>query len=372
MGLTLGETGTYAQVNAALCELLGRDADELIGMPASAILHPDDIRLADPAGATALAAPDGRHRLEMRLVRKDGEVLTAMVTLAWVAAGDGARYLLAQMEDITARRAAEDMLRRQAELDGLTGLANRARLVGELGELAASRARVAALFLDLDGFKMVNDTRGHDIGDQLLVEVAHRVRAVVRSGDLVARFGGDEFVVLLCAEDSSLSADRVASAMERALVEPVYTDAGPVRVTASIGLATGRVDASNPMQLVQRADAAMYRAKGLGKNRCESYGPQLHRQAMEYLRTESSLRNALDDDRFRVHYQPIVEVRSARIVGVEALLRLVDERGQLVSPGGPPSRPSRPRRDGALRAVRGRPARARAQPGADRVRPNRG
>ncbi len=335
MGLTLGETGTYAQVNGALCDLLGRDADELIGMSASEILHPDDVRLADPAGAAALAAPDGRHRLEMRFVRKDGQVLTVLVTLSWVAAGSGNRYLLAQMEDITARRAAEEMLRRQAELDGLTGLANRARLGRALGELATRSASAAALFLDLDGFKIINDTRGHDVGDQVLVEVGRRVSSLVRCEDLVARFGGDEFVVVLDSDEDGalLSADLVASEVEHALVRPVDTDAGPVRVTASIGIATGRVDPDDPMQLVQRADAAMYQAKSLGKNRRESYSPHLHRQTMEYRHTELSLSTALEDDRFRVHYQPIVEVSSARVVGFEALLRLIDEDGRLVAPG---------------------------------------
>jgi diguanylate cyclase (GGDEF)-like protein/PAS domain S-box-containing protein len=280
MGLTLGETGTYAEVNGALCELLGRDADELVGMSAADILHPDDIPLAEPAGAAALAAPDGRHRLEMRLVRKDGEVLTTLVTLAWVAAGDGVRYLLAQIEDITARRAAEETLRRQARLDGLTGMANRAHLGRVLDDLSARHAPVTALFLDLDGFKVVNDTRGHDIGDEVLVEIARRVSGLVRRDDLVARIGGDEFVILLRSEEdrSPAVADGVATGIVRALARPVDTGAGPVRVTASIGTAAGRVDPQDPMRLVQQADAAMYQAKSLGKNRCEAYGPHLDRR----------------------------------------------------------------------------------------------
>ncbi len=333
MGLTRGETGTYSEVNDALCELLGRDADELIGMSAADILHPDDVHLADPAGAAARAAPDGRGQVEMRLIRKDGAVLHALVTLAWIDAGDGVPYLLAQMEDITARRAAEAMLRHQADSDALTGLANRAHLARVLADLARRRARVAALFVDLDGFKIINDTRGHDVGDQVLVEVARRIAARMGPDDLVARFGGDEFVVLLGGDDpSDAAADVQASRITEALVRPVETDAGPVRVTASIGLSVDHVELHDPMAPVQQADAAMYRAKSLGKNRSQTYGPLLHRQTMHYRRTEMSLRSALSDDRFQVHYQPIVELGSSAVVGLEALVRLIDEHGVLVPP----------------------------------------
>ncbi len=334
MGLTLGETGTYAQVNDALCVLLGRDADELVGMSAVELLHPEDVPRADPAGAAALAAPDGRHRVEMRFCRRDGEVLTTLVTLAWVTVGDGEQYLLSQLEDVTARRAAETMLRDQAERDALTGLPNRAHLSRVLGELAVRRARGAAIFVDLDAFKLVNDTRGHDVGDQVLVEVAGRLGALAGPDALVARLGGDELVVLLgCGgEDRPLPVDQVAGEVERALARPVATSAGPVQVTASLGTAEGRVHADDPMQLVQRADTAMYRAKTLGRNRRVRYGALLHRETTEHRRTEASLRTALDEGRLRAHYQPVVELCSGQVVGFEALMRVVDPDGALMSP----------------------------------------
>jgi diguanylate cyclase (GGDEF)-like protein/PAS domain S-box-containing protein len=333
MGLTLGDSGTFSLVNDALCKMLGRSAEELIGRSAGDICHPDDACLTDPAGAAASAAPDRKHTFELRFLRASGEVVVAMVTLAWIAGPDGSEQLLAQMEDITARRIVEDVLRRQAEEDNLTGLANRTHLGRALCELAVRGARCAVLFIDLDGFKLINDTRGHDVGDEVLLEVATRLRAVVRPGDVVARFGGDEFVVLCAVGDNELSAaPPLAERIEAALLEPIVTRSGPATVTASIGVATGVVNAEAPQELVRRADAAMYHAKRLGKDRSEFYDLRLHERALEHQRTEGALRTALEDGRFTVHYQPIVALADQRVVGFEALVRLIDVGGGIVAP----------------------------------------
>ncbi|MGH8862671.1 MAG: sensor domain-containing protein, partial [Jatrophihabitantaceae bacterium] len=336
MALTLGDTGTFHAVNGALCALMGRRADELIGRSATDLCHPDDVHLTDPAGAAAMAAPDGRHRFELRWLHSSGTVVTTMVTLAWMDGPDGRRQLLAQMEDITARRTVEEVLRRQAEQDGLTGLANRTLLGRMLGELGEAGRPCAILFIDLDGFKLINDTRGHDVGDEVLLEVASRLRTAVRPSDVVARFGGDEFVVV-CDGGSSgnelAMARRVADRIEHALRRPIVTEDGPTSVTASIGIAGGLVDFRSPQELVQRADAAMYQAKRLGKDRQEVYDDHLHERALDHQRTEAALRNALDDERFVVHYQPIVDLENLEITGFEALVRLEDELGGLVAPG---------------------------------------
>ena len=165
------------------------------------------------------------------------------------------------------------------------------------------------LFLDLDGFKLINDTCGHEVGDEVLMEVAHRLRVTVRPTDTVARLGGDEFVVLCTGVD----ADKLARRVSAALDEPILTAAGPVRVTASIGIADGQIPMDDPTELLHRADTAMYRAKRLGKDRLEVYDADLHRQSITRSRTETALRNALDDGRFTVHYQPIVELASGQI-----------------------------------------------------------
>jgi diguanylate cyclase (GGDEF)-like protein/PAS domain S-box-containing protein len=335
MALTLGDTGTFGAVNNALCELFGRTAEELTGMSARDVCHPDDVHLTDPAGAAALAAPDGRHRAELRFLHSSGAVVTTMVTLAWIDGPDGSLQLLAQMEDITARRTVEEVLRKQAEQDALTGLANRTLLGRMLCEMGTAGEPCAILFIDLDGFKLINDTRGHDVGDEVLLEVAARLRTAVRPTDVVARFGGDEFVVVCGGGAPGEEMDvarRVADRIEHALRLPINTQAGPAAVTASIGIAGGVIDADAPQELLQRADAAMYQAKRLGKDRREIYDDHLHERAIEHQRTEAALRTALADDRFVVHYQPIVDLADSSIVGFEALVRLVDEYGRLVAP----------------------------------------
>ena len=335
MALTVGDSGTFGAVNGALCELFGRSADALSRLSAREICHPDDVHLTDPAGAAAKSAPDGRHRFEMRFLHSSGEVITTMVSLAYMQSSDGTGQLLAQMEDITARRTVEEVLRRQAEQDGLTGLANRTLLGRILCEMGSAATPCAILFIDLDGFKLINDTRGHDVGDEVLLEVASRLRAAVRPSDVVARFGGDEFVVV-CAGgppvDEFGTARRVGERIEQLLRCPIKTQDGPATVTASIGIASGVIDPHAPQELLQRADAAMYQAKRLGKDRREIYDDHLHARAIEHQRTEAALRTALADNRFVVHYQPIVNLVDSSIVGFEALVRLVDEHGRLVGP----------------------------------------
>ncbi len=329
MALSLGRSQRLTAVNEAMCQLVGLPEADLIGRLVSEIVHPDDAGLTEPAAAAALNASDGRHVFGLRLVHSAGHLVETVVTLTWMAGeNSGPRNLLIQLEDVTARRIAEESLRRQAEEDPLTGLANRSYLNRLLQQHAVGRRSGSVLFLDLDGFKLINDTCGHEVGDEVLMEVAHRLRVTVRPTDTVARLGGDEFVVLCTGVD----ADQLARRVSRALDEPIPTAAGPVRVTASIGIADGQIPLDDPTDLLHRADTAMYRAKRLGKDRLEFYDADLHKQSITRSRTETALRNALDDGRFIVHYQPIVNLGTGQIHGFEALVRLVDEAGALVSP----------------------------------------
>ena len=227
-------------------------------------------------------------------------------------------------EDVTARRAMEERLRHEALHDPLTGLPNRRLLMDRLSA-ALDRGRrrgggPALLFLDLDRFKVVNDSLGHPVGDQLLVAVADRLRPCVGPDDTVARFGGDEFAVLLQA-GSAEAALRTAETVQRALSAPVGLGGYEVVTSASIGIAVATVQTDGPEALLRSADVAMYRAKAGGPGRCEVYDRAMHALALSRLRTETELRGALDRGEITPHYQPIVSLATGRISGVEALAR---------------------------------------------------
>jgi diguanylate cyclase (GGDEF)-like protein/PAS domain S-box-containing protein len=228
-------------------------------------------------------------------------------------------------EDVTARRAMEERLRREALHDPLTGLPNR-RLLMERLSAALDRGRrrgggTALLFLDLDRFKLVNDSLGHPVGDRLLVAVAERLRGAVREADTVARFGGDEFAVLLDGAPGADAALRTAEAVQRALAAPVALDGFEVFTSASIGVAVSGAQADGPEAMLRGADAAMYRAKAGGPGRCELYDRAMHARALARLRMETDLRRALGRGEVTAHYQPIVTLASGRVCGVEALAR---------------------------------------------------
>jgi diguanylate cyclase (GGDEF)-like protein/PAS domain S-box-containing protein len=229
-------------------------------------------------------------------------------------------------EEVTERKQVEDRLLHHALHDPLTGLPNRHLFMERLGRAlhlrhAGDGPLFAVLFLDLDRFKVVNDSLGHHVGDELLQVIAERLRASVRMGDTVARFGGDEFAVLLEALEDAEEAGLIAERLGQAVAAPVNLGGYEVFTTASIGIALSSSGVDRPEYLLRNADVAMYRAKGNGASRYEVFDRAMHAQAMTRLQLETDLRRALARGEFRLRYQPIVSLHTGSIAGVEALLR---------------------------------------------------
>jgi diguanylate cyclase (GGDEF)-like protein len=242
--------------------------------------------------------------------------------------------VVANVRDVTDRAEATARMAWQAFHDPLTGLPNRALLNDRLAQAIArsgrADGRTALLFLDLDRFKLVNDSLGHEAGDQLLVEVGRRLADAVRAGDTVARLGGDEFVVLTEAvrhDDVLALARRLATAV----AQPIELPQGMVNTSTSIGIAFASEDVSSA-ELLRDADTALYRAKERGRNRYHVFSASLRDAAMRRVEVDRNLRLALVDDRIRVHYQPIVDLTTGEVVAAEALLRIEDEAGNLELP----------------------------------------
>jgi diguanylate cyclase (GGDEF)-like protein/PAS domain S-box-containing protein len=257
--------GDVVEVNRALCELVGLEAERLRGGTLFDVTYPED--RADAAVAYArLQAQRSSVRHETRLVRADGAVLPVLVSASWVDS-PGPAHLVMHVQDLTDVKAREHRLRHQATHDALTGLVNRELFLSRLGRRRrASDAAVMVLYVDLDGFKPVNDRWGHATGDQLLALLAERLLGLVRSGDTVARLGGDEFALLCDVEAGGDVAADLARRVVAAVHQPFVLDAAEVTVTASVGGAvTGQRTA--PKDLLHAADQAMYRAKAAGGDR---------------------------------------------------------------------------------------------------------
>ncbi|MCC6808574.1 MAG: EAL domain-containing protein, partial [Deltaproteobacteria bacterium] len=283
-------------------------------------------RLADPDGfirrTQELIADDSAQGHDL-IALSDGRTFERYSMLQRIGGSPVGR--VCSYRDITERRRAEENLQFIANHDALTQLPNRALFVRSLAE-AIARARrrgnrLSVLFIDLDRFKNINDTLGHDAGDRLLCEMANRLRASLRETDTVARLGGDEFVVL--AEDTAgaLPAIQVAQRILDTVTRAHVLDGRECHVTASVGIATYPDDGLDASALLKHADIAMYRAKDKGKNAFELYSAQSNEHTVERLALEASLRYAVERDELVLHYQPKIELASRRVVGVEALLR---------------------------------------------------
>jgi diguanylate cyclase (GGDEF)-like protein/PAS domain S-box-containing protein len=312
-------------VNPAFTRMTGYSIDEAIGrdprLLASGQTPPDTYR----SMWNALAEP-GYWQGEVVDRRKDGSLYPTWMSVSVVRDAEGRiAHYVASCTDITDRKLAEAQISQLAYQDTLTGLINRFSLKSQL-EQALHRAHrerrvLAVVFLDLDRFKTINDTLGHAMGDRLLVEVARRLRDHVRDSDIVARLGGDEFVVVLTEVEDATAVARVADKLLQALAQPYRIGDKDLHSAASLGLALYPNDGEDGEALMKNADTAMYHAKSLGRNNVQFFTAEMNETALKRLTLDHDLRVAVETRQFELHYQPQLDGRNGRIVGVEALVR---------------------------------------------------
>jgi diguanylate cyclase (GGDEF)-like protein/PAS domain S-box-containing protein len=341
--------GRLIEVNASLCRMMGYPAEELLKMRVEDLTHPDD----RPANLALLAdlVSGRRDRYEIRKtnVRKDHIAVPVQVNVAAVRDETGTLlYIVAQIQDLTGHLEAERVLRaaeeahrksleQQARQDSLTGLPNRRELLckldGALRRTARASGGLALMFCDVDNFKAVNDFYGHAVGDELLVEVARRLRDCAGEDELVCRFGGDEFVFLAEGVSSLANASRIAYRFASAFDRPFYAAGREFPATLSMGVAFAAPGCTDPSDVLMRnADTAMYRAKALGRNQVVTFTEALRSEMLKGIELERDLRVALLESQIICHYQPILDLGRRGVVRAEALVRWKHPRRGLVSP----------------------------------------
>jgi diguanylate cyclase (GGDEF)-like protein/PAS domain S-box-containing protein len=331
----------FLRVNRALCAITGYSREQLEGLPIASITHPEDLKADRDARSAMLDGESSTYHGERRYLHASGSAVWMLVNSTLVRDANGEPlHFLSQMQDITDRRRHEAELRHMADHDPLTGLLNRRSFERELQRHVAHVERYgsqgAAIVLDLDHFKTVNDTLGHSAGDDLIVRVAHALRTRLRDSDALARLGGDEFAILL-----SMATPEEAHAVAEAVLESVRTQTVPTAtgrtrtVTASLGLALfSRTPQLTGEEVLVNADLAMYDAKEAGRDRLSSYRsaefPEVRMQAR--MSWADLIRDALAEDRFVLHAQPIVDLMTGEATQHELLLRMRAADGELIYP----------------------------------------
>jgi len=326
VGVFINENGYYTYVNHAFADMLGYTEAELTGMSYRDIFPPEEVAAADERFRRRQRGEAVANDYESELLHKDRKTRIHVTHSIGIIDQDERRLMIGTVRNVTEQKRFEAQLRHNATHDPLTGLPNRTLFIERLAK-AMERSRpegapgYAVLFIDLDSFKVVNDSLGHAAGDELLVQVAQRLKKCLGPWDILARHGGDEFTVLVGQTQDPEDAVDVAEHMLAELVHPVRLGDNEIYTNASIGIAPGHADYASTEELLRDADTAMYRAKAAGKAGYVVFDQDMYARARARLRVETEFRQALDNKELRVHYQPIVALASGRLMGFEALMR---------------------------------------------------
>jgi diguanylate cyclase (GGDEF)-like protein/PAS domain S-box-containing protein len=323
------ETLRIVDANPALLRTLGYSLEEILPLHLSRVFT--DQSENSEALLRKLRDPNPRIPFQIGQMCKNGTLLSVEIKGHRLDLNTG-QVLSFTTDDVSVRRKVEaQLLEKQQHLDHLahhdqlTGLPNRlflaVHLPGAIEDARRNSSIIAVLFLDLDRFKHINDSRGHETGDKLLKAVAQRIRATVRTEDVVVRMGGDEFIVILKSVRSSEQVNETAARINEALSVPVPVDGRPLVTTVSIGVSLYPRDGADMGELLRHSDTAMYQAKDRGRNNFQLFSPGMDRKLKERMAIETSLRNALQRQQLDVHYQPIIDINTNRVVGLESLLR---------------------------------------------------
>ncbi len=326
------------EVNDALCKMLGYTREELLNKTWAELTHPEDMEVNEDLFDRVLQGTLNEYELDKRFMRKDGEFIYVHIAVRAVRNDAGiVDYFVAIINDVTDARNKQRELEQLAHYDRLTGLPNRAllndRLEMGLAQVKRTGGNLAVCFMDLDGFKPVNDTFGHETGDVLLVEIAKRILSISRATDTVARLGGDEFVLLFPEISGAEECRHMLTRIMETVGQPLEVNGHEMQISASIGITIYPEDVSDGESLIRHADQAMYVAKQMGRNRMHFFDAANDQLAQIRSEGLSRVAMALEQGELILYYQPKVNMKSGKVMGMEALLRWQHPQRGLLAPG---------------------------------------